>query len=242
MNFVVFLYREVVVEILKYDFLILSLIFLIPGAVIFILRKDLRATIKKMSLISLPFAFAEKLFYPSYWEPNFLLDLGNRLGFGLEDFIFVVSLASFTSTVYAFSFGKRYLKNNIENPGLFLIRIFFISLSVIVLIVLSVWINIPAIYSSVFTMIAVPLIIILKRHDLLAPGILGGILSAFVYFILCLVFNMIYPGIFEKIWHTHLLLNKFKMGVPLEELIYGFGAGFCATIIYPYIFNYKFGS
>ncbi|WP_320047611.1 lycopene cyclase domain-containing protein [uncultured Ilyobacter sp.] len=229
-------------EVLKYDFLILSLIFLIPGSVIFILRKDLRTTIKKMSLISLPFALAETLFYPSYWEPNFLLDMGNRVGFGLEDFIFVVSLASFTSTVYAFTFRKRYVKNNPENPILFLMRIFFISVSIIILILLSVWMNVPAIYSATFIMIIVPVIIILKRPDFLRPGILGGTLSAFVYFILCLVFNLIYPGVFEKIWNTNLLLNKFPMGVPLEELIYGFGAGFCATIIYPYIFNYKFGS
>jgi len=242
MNFVVFLYREVVVGILKYDFLVLSLIFLIPGAIIFTLRKDLRTTIKKMSLISLPFALAEKLFYPSYWDPNFLLDLGNRIGFGLEDFIFVVSLASFTSTVYAFTFRKKYIKNNAEDSGLFLRRIFFISLFVIALIILSLWMTIPIIYSTVFIMIFIPLIIVFKRPDFLGPGFWGGILSAFVYFILCLIFGQIYPGVFVKIWNTDLLLDKYFMRVPLEELIYGFGAGFCATIIYPYIFNYKFGS
>ena len=242
MYFVVFLYREVVVGFLKYDFLVLSLLFLIPGAIIFVFRKDLRTTIKKMSLISLPFALAEKLFYPNYWDPNFLFDLGNKVGFGLEDFIFVVSLASFTSTVYAFTFRKIYVKNNTEVSDLFLIRIFFISVSVISLIVLSLWMTVPIIYSAVFIMIFVPVIIIFKRPDFLGPGFWGGILSALVYFILCLVFSLIYPGVFGKIWKTNLLMDKYAMGVPLEELIYGFGAGFCATIVYPYIFNYKFGS
>jgi hypothetical protein len=229
-------------EILDYDFLILSLIFLIPGAIIFILRKDLRTAIKKMSLIALPFAFAEKLFYPSYWRPNFLFDLGNKLGFGLEDFIFVVALASFTSTVYAFAFRKKYVKNHSENPALILKRIFSISLITIILIILTVWINIPVIYTSSFIMVVIPGIIIFKRADFLVPGIFGGVLSAVVYFILCLIFHLIYPDVFIKIWNTSLFLNKFFMGVPLEELIYGFGAGFSATIIYPYLFDYKFRS
>lgn len=229
-------------KILEYNFLILSLIFLIPGAVIFTRRKDLRITIKKMSLIALPFAFTERFFYPTYWKPNFLFNLGNRIGFGVEDFIFVAGLASFTSTVYAFASGKRYIKKSSENSNYFLKRIIIISLSLIVLMSLSFQMNIPVIYASSFLMILLPVIITFKRPELLGPGIFGGILSAAVYFILCLAFEMIYPGVFKKIWNTSLFLNKFAMGVPLEELIYGFGAGSSATIIYPYTFNYKFRS
>ncbi|WP_319371790.1 lycopene cyclase domain-containing protein [uncultured Ilyobacter sp.] len=229
-------------KILEYNFLILSLIFIIPGALIFVLRKDLRIVIKKMSLIALPFAYAERLFYPIYWKPNFLFDLGNKIGFGLEDFIFVVGLASFSSTAYVFASGKRYVKNHIETSNSFFKKVFIISIFIVTLIELSIWMSIPIIYSSFFIMIMIPGWIVFKNPNFLVPGMLGGVLSAVIYFILCLIFNSIYTDIFRKIWHTQLFLNKFAMGVPLEELIYGFGAGFSATIIYPYIFNYKFGS
>ena len=91
---------------MKYDFLILTLIFWIPGILIYALRFDLRRIIHLMAAFSLPFALTEWLFYPEYWEPTFIFDLIHVVGFGIEDILFVTGLAAFTSTVYAFFSGK----------------------------------------------------------------------------------------------------------------------------------------
>jgi len=80
--------------VLKYNFLILSLLFWIPGVGAYFARPDLRRAMKRSVLCSLPFAFSEFLFYPEYWTPTFLFDLGVRLGFGIEDFLFVSALAA----------------------------------------------------------------------------------------------------------------------------------------------------
>ena len=70
---------------LTYAVLTLSLLFLLPGALVYALRPDLRGPIHIVSLCSLPFALTEFLFYPTYWEPEFLFDLIHVLGFGIED-------------------------------------------------------------------------------------------------------------------------------------------------------------
>ena len=91
---------------MEYNFLILTLIFWIPGILIYALRFDLRRIIHLMAAFSLPFALTEWLFYPEYWEPTFIFDLIHVFGFGIEDILFVTGLAAFTSTVYAFFSGK----------------------------------------------------------------------------------------------------------------------------------------
>ncbi len=229
-------------NVLKYNFLTLSILFMIPGSAIYFHRRDLRKVILRMSLLAIPFAFTEQLFYPDYWHPNFLFNFGDKIGFGIEDFIFVIGLASFTSTVYSFVFQKKYIRNSNSSPANMIYRLIIISIAVVAIIISFIIADIPIIYAAAFSMIVISAVIILKRPDLMIPGVLGGVLSAAVYFILCLIYGFIYPEIFMEIWNTGVLLNRFIMGVPVEELIYGFAAGFSATIIYPYLFNYKFRS
>ena len=81
----------------SYSFLTLSLILAIPGALVFAARRDLRPMIGWMALASVPFAWTELLFYPDYWKPRFLFNLIDIIGFGLEDVLFVVGLAAFSS-------------------------------------------------------------------------------------------------------------------------------------------------
>jgi hypothetical protein len=232
----------VLMEILKYDFLILSLLFMIPGFVIYIMRRDLRKVIITMTLIAIPFAFTETFFYPVYWNPKFIFDLGDKIGFGIEDFMFVMGLAAFTSTCYAFIFKKKYIRVVNYSLNIFLYRCFMIVFIILLFLFLSHLIKIHIIYTSVGLMILIPCFITIKRHDLLLPAILGGLLSVLAYFFLCKIYQFIYPKVFTDIWNTGELLNIFLLGVPLEEIIYGFSAGFSGTIIYPYIFNYKFRS
>ena len=68
-----------------YPFLVLSLLFLIPGVLFYALRPDIRRLLRLTLLASLPFATTEFLFYPTYWEPRTLFDLVPRIGFGIED-------------------------------------------------------------------------------------------------------------------------------------------------------------
>jgi Lycopene cyclase len=222
----------------SYNFLVLALLFLLPGALIFALRPDLRRVIRLVAICSLPFACTEFLFYLAYWEPRFLFDLAARVGFGIEDVIFVVGLGAFTSTVYPFFTGARLVPLNAEAPvtaaalarrALPLLGLTFALVAVVALFA------VPMIYGSFFIMLGVSGGVWILRRDLALPGLLGGLLSMLVYTGLCLLFGWLIPGVFELDWHTEHFLDRYLLGIPVEELMYGFAAGVAATTFYPYV-------
>ena len=100
--------------------------------------------------------------------------------------------------------------------------------------------KIPMIYGSFFIMIGVTSVAFFWRRDLVVPALIGGGLSAGVYTALCLVFAWLVPQVFEMAWHTEKFLGIFILGVPLEEILYGFACGFAATAFYPFVFGRRF--
>jgi len=225
---------------IHYNFLTLTLLFAVPGIWTYIARPDLRRTFISVIPCALPFACTEFLFYPSYWEPAFLFDLGRRIGFGIEDIIFVAGLAAFTSTAYAAAFNRTYAPLTDADPRASVLKAaaLFVLAGALLLVTLAV--GIASIYGTCLVMAAAACAIIWLRPDLRTPALLGGCLSAAVYFLLCLAADVLMPGFFKNIWHTDTFLNIFIAGVPLEELLYGFSAGFIATPFYPFVFGRRF--
>jgi len=223
-----------------YVFFTLALMFCLPGILIWATRPELRRVIIRIIPLALPFACTEFLFYPSYWEPNFLFDLGNRIGFGIEDIIFVAGLASFTSTVYAFVLNRNYKsteKTTLSACALRALGLFVFSALLFLGFIIT---GVSVIYATCIVMIAATSAMLLKRANLAAPALIGGCLSAATYFILCLAAEKLMPGLFKNIWHTDKFLNIFIVAVPLEEILYGFSAGLVGTVFYPYVFGRKF--
>jgi hypothetical protein len=218
----------------SYNFLWLSLLLAVPGAVVFLARPDLRRVMGLGVLCALPFAFTEFLFYPAYWEPRFLFDMGRRLGFGLEDFIFVAGLGAFTSTAYAFLTGSRYQGPPTSFKAA-LRRSLRILLPTFALVALVALVGIPMIYGAIAIMLLFSAGVCALRKDLTLPALTGALLVMVVYGVLCLFYGRLFPGVFKLTWHTEKFLNLFLLGVPLEELLYGFAAGAAATVFYPYI-------
>ncbi len=192
-----------------------------------------------MALFSIPFAFTERFFYPSYWEPTFLFGLADKIGFGIEDILFVVGLSAFTSTSYAFFFKQRYEAIGFIQFRSICARCIALLGSTFLLVAIAVLLDIAMIYASFFIMLCISLFIFFHRNDLLLPSMIGGILSVTVYSLLCLCYNALFPDIFKIIWHSDQFLNKFFLGIPVEELMYGFAAGLIATAFYPYVFYKK---
>jgi hypothetical protein len=222
----------------EYDFLILSLLFLLPGSIIYALRKDLRPVIRVMMICSIPFAFTEFLFYPDYWEPVFLFDLASRIGFGIEDLIFVCGLGAFTSTGFLFFSGLR-LENREEKntPGKASRRLALLFSVTFLLVFIAAALGVPMIYGSFFIMIGVSSVVFLIRRDLFLPSLAGAGIAVIVYTALSLAFALLFPHAFRNVWHTEKFLNLFFLGIPLEEYMYGFACGMAATMFYPYVFN-----
>jgi hypothetical protein len=221
---------------MAYPFLVLSLLLLVPGAVVFSLRSDLRHAMGIMALCALPFAFTESLFFPTYWEPRFLFDLVRHIGFGIEDLLFVTGLAGFTTTAYPFVFHRAYAPLPGGSTRASLGRVALLVGAALLLTALAESIEIPTIYTSIMVMSGILLLMISWRRDLLLPGLLGGLLSLGVYGVSCLLLERIIPNVFSLNWHTEKFLNRFLLGIPLEELLYSGAAGATATVFYPFAF------
>ncbi|MCZ8341708.1 MAG: lycopene cyclase domain-containing protein [Leptospira sp.] len=192
-----------------------------------------------LAIYSIPFAFTERYFYPTYWEPDFLWNLVEIFGFGIEDLIFVIGLSGFSSTVYAVVFQKRLypIKQKNYTPSFILILLFLI---ITLAVLIFVYLEIHLIYGAPALMFFLYLGISIKRKDLLFPGIIGGILSCLVYTLLCYAIFLIYPNIFEITWHTEKFLNLKLFFIPIEELIYSFTSGCVATVFYPVVYQTAF--
>ncbi len=222
------------------NFLILSLLCCIPGAIIYCVRKDLRSVIRLMVPASLPFAFTERFFYPSYWEPQFIWNLADKIGFGIEDIVFVAGFGALTSTVYAFFFGMKLSESADKNRRKTLSTFIGILAVTAILVAFAVIISVPMIYASVFIMIFVSAGMILLRKDLLVPALAGGAITCAIYSLICIVFSLLFRDVFYVVWHGDKFSNIFIAGILLEEYMYSFAAGVAGTVFYPFVSGRKF--
>jgi hypothetical protein len=226
---------------LKYDFLVLSLLFWIPGLGAYLTRPDLRLAIRRSALCSLPFAFTEFLFYPDYWTPNFLFDLGDRLGFGIEDFLFVSAVAAGAVSIYGILCARTYAPQETHVPPWARTkRITSVFAAVLVLVVLARLLSVPMIYGCIVIMTLLSAGIMVVRRDLILPGLISGLGLAAGYWILAEIYAWLCPGVFVATWHTQGLINAFLFGVPVEELLYGAASGVSAVLVYSYAFGQHF--
>ncbi len=224
---------------MRYEFLLLSVLFLVPGGCFWFLRPDLRPLMKRAVGVSLPFAATEWLFYPEYWTPRFLFGLADHIGFGIEDVLFVSGLGAFSSTAYAVAFRRTPVPRGamVARPWLRVARAFGVAMAVTGGLLAA---GVPILYAAVVTMVSVSAALLLARPDLAVPSLLGALVSAVIYLGLCLVFGALVPGVFERTWRPSLLLPGRLLGVPLDEVLYGLGAGFCATAVPAWAFGLRF--
>ncbi len=219
---------------MRYNFLILCVLFALPPLCIYGLRPDLRRPMAVTALFSLPFGLTESLFYPEYWRPHFLFDLADHIGFGIEDLLFVAALGAFTATAYPWLAKKRFVPISARGAGARLWRPALVFASALLLVLGLRRAGVPAIYGACLAMIGVTAIMLCLRRDLTRACFGGGCTTLLVYAALCQIFQWLLPGVFDLAWNTELLTNRRVLGVPLEELMYGFSAGFSGAAVYPF--------
>lgn len=226
---------------MTYSFLILSLLLMIPGIVVWWLRPDLRRVIAIMAPVAIPFALTEPLFYPEYWEPPFLFDLGNRLGFGIEDVLFVTALAAVTSTAWPVVSGQHFsaVDDDLSRRDIGL-RIAVVLGVCFLMVAALVVAGVAMIYGAAAIMLVIGVVIVLLRPDLWIPSVAGAGYTTAIYTAICLILAALVPDVFQEHWNTEEFLDLYVLGIPLEELIYAGSAGFVGSIFYPFVTDQHF--
>ena len=91
------------------------------------------------------------------------------------------------------------------------------------------------IYPAILAMFAGALAAVMCRPDLLKNSLWGGIIFLVLYLIFLLGLRWIWPGYIEAVWNLPDLLPWRPMGLPLEELLFGFGFGLYWSCVYEHI-------
>lgn len=224
---------------MRHEFLVLSLLLLLPWALFAAVRPDLRGHMARTALASLPFAATESLFYPAYWQPHFLFDLADVLGFGVEDVLFVAGLGALACAAYPVAFRRAVVPLAPAPRRPWARALGAVGLAVAGALGLLA-LGVPVLYAAVAAMAAGTAGMLAARRDLLGPALLGAALTGLAYWGLCLLFALLVPGVFARTWRPSVLLPGHLLGVPLDEVLYGVGAGLGGTAFPAWAFGRRF--
>lgn len=188
-----------------------------------------------MSFISAPIGPFSELFYRrDYWRP----ELFNGWPIGLEDLLFAFTIGGIATVMYEVFFNKKNIKGNFSSYPKWPVTV--ATLGIIWIIVGNVLLNFNSIYVSVLGFLLAGSVIILLRRDLLNNALVSGLLVAILMFVFYLIFNTVFDDIIQRWWLLKNLSGILLFGVPLEELMWGFGFGFAAGPTYKFIYGLEF--
>lgn len=218
----------------SYAFLVASLIYLLIWVVFYVIHKDLRREMLTLSLLCLPLGLTEPLFTMDYWNPELIV--GKT--YGIEVFLFCFSMGGIAAVVYELVFRKHLSSKRIKKTHY---PVFAIIIGVLVWSVIGVVaLDLNSIYVSSIGLLSIGVVLLIFRKDLLADAVYSGLLFAFLMFTVYQLIIRLYPGIVSEVWYLENISSYLLVGVPVEELLWGFSWGFLAGPVYEEFKGYKF--
>ncbi len=222
------------------EWLIFSLILLGIWLIVFILNRKSRKEILWTSLFTMPFGLTVPFFVPEYWSPPSLFNLNLKTGFDIESLIFSFAIGGIVVSLYELR-KMKHKKMSSKEIHSKRHRFHLLTLISLPLIFLSLYFltDLNPIYSSFIAMGFFAVSSLLCRPDLKKKILWSGFLFLAVYFFFFLFFNAVYSYAVEKFWNLSALSGILILGVPLEELIFGFLFGLSWGSIYEYVKWYR---
>ena len=210
--------------------------FLAPWLLLFAVFPRYRREMVWASVFTAPFGLSEPLFVPAYWNPPSLFDLAQRTGFDLESLIFCFAIGGVGSVLYNVVTGARLESVPAAEHRMARHRWHGAALATpfIVFPILLVFPWNP-IYPGIAAMAAGALAAVACRPDLKAKTLTGAVLFLVYYFAFVEALNLSAPGYIEVVWNLPALSGLRVLGVPLEELLFGFAFGAYWAGVYEHV-------
>jgi len=222
----------------KYAYILGTLLICFPiWLLLFLRRKDLRKEILFTSLVGGFFGPVSQLIYTKdYWKP----ELFSNHTIGIEDFLFGFFIAGIAASIYEEVYGKRFAKRTQRNTNW---HMNFISLVVVVFgtfFILTLSTNVNSIYASMIAFLVGTSIIFFKRRDLAKDTLFSGLFLAIFGLITYTVLLALYPDLITRWWFMDNISGVFVLGIPIEEIMWGFTGGMFIGPFYEFIVGLKF--
>ena len=207
--------------------------FLCPWAVLYVVLPEHRAVMWKTSLFMAPFGLTEPLFVPEYWNPPSLFDLAQRTGFDIESILFSFAIGGIGAVLYNLVMRRRLepLAPHERHDRRHRFHKLAIALPFVLFPVLY-FLPWNPIYAGIAAMFAGGIAAVLCRPDLLSNTLFGGLLFLGFYTVFLIGLESSAPGYIARVWNLPALSGMVPFGLPLEELLFGFGFGLFWTGLY----------
>jgi len=220
----------------RYAWAIWSSAFLLPWLGLWLLAPVSRVVMWRVSLGTMPFGLTEPLFVPAYWNPPSLFDLAQRTGFDLESLVFCFAVGGVGSVLYNvltrqhpanMPLTERELqRHRLHRAALFVPIVTFVGLY---------WLPWNPIYPAIAAMATGGVATALCRPDLALKALVGGGIFLVFYAVFMGALLVFAPGYIERVWNLPQLTGIGVLGIPMEELLFGFTFGVYWTSVYEHL-------
>lgn len=220
----------------RYAWLLWASAFLLPWAALYIAFPRYRRVMLYASWVTSIFGLTEPLFVPEYWNPPTLFDLAQRTGFDLESLIFCFGIGGVGAVLYNALTGRDLVPTRGHVRSSRPHRYHYAALATPVVVFLTLYF-LPwnPIYPSVLALAAGALAAAICRRDLAAKSLIGGFLFLGYYAGFVLVLEWAVPGYVGRVWNLDALSGISIIGIPVEELLFGFTFGLYWTGVYEHL-------
>lgn len=219
-----------------YVWLIWSMAFLVPWAILFAVRRQTRRAMWRASIATSLFGLSEPIFVPRYWNPPSLFELAQRTGFDIESLIFSFAIGGIGVVLYTAVTGRefgpvpdeqrQYRRHRWHRAALFVPFIVFVPAY------LLPW---NPIFAALVSLTAGAAASVVCRPDLAVKTAAGGFLFLLLYWAFMLALRWSAPGYIESVWNLPELTGVLVGGIPLEELLFGFTFGMYWASVYEHL-------
>lgn len=219
-----------------YVWLIWSSAFLIPWLALFFRFRTCRTTMLVMSILTMPLGLSEPLFVPRYWNPPSLFDLAQRTGFDIGSLIFSFAIGGIGAVLYT-AFTTRPLRPlPVAQRSAPRHRYHQIAL-IAPLVLFPLFLILPwnPIYAAIAALGIGGSAGVACRPDLVRCALVGGSLFTGFYALFLLFLETTAPGYIAQVWNLQHLSGIAPIGMPVEELLFGFAFGTYWSGLYEHV-------
>lgn len=222
-----------------YAYLIIAGFYLVLAAISFILFKKYRWPMLLTGLVLMGAGPIGEFFsIPDYWNPIFIREVSINTPwkvwkFGLEDMIGTIGFAAFSTMLFEMVYRDRVpIEKKLQWKPL--INMALLGLAGLVLVIVCHYVlGMSGIHSSIFSIMVVAALMLVRRPAYIKPALIAAAISAELYWMLMqFVIAPLFPGIYEDIWNPSGRMGSGVPDVPVEEVFWAFFATLFAGPVY----------
>ena len=220
-----------------YTCVVYALLFLLAWTIVYALSPQARTAMIWAGIAFAPAALIAELWHlQDYWSPAYVapVTIGTLRFGGFEDYVFGFALAGISAGV----FETLTLRQGLPalprvSPRAYLKMAGFGLVGLSLVIVITTFLHLRSMHAATVAIILTALLMFALRPEVAPRALLTALAFAgFFWFFYAGIMIPLYPGMIDAFWMPHGNVGIRLVGVPLEEVVWGFSASLFAGPVF----------